>query len=163
MLPVHLDLKEKSVLIIGGGKIAFRRLTTILPETKRITVVSPELSDQMEQLITMHQLVWKRKSVEREDLTSAFLIVAATNDPTVNEWVTKIAQPHQLVNCVSQAELGSVIMPKIIRKGRIVISVSTSGASPTHTKRLSTEIESLLQHENTDELERLYKQRKERS
>ncbi|MGG2186398.1 NAD(P)-dependent oxidoreductase [Bacillus altitudinis] len=71
----------------------------------------------------------EEKKVDAEDVKDAFLIVAATDDPSVNEWMTQSALPHQLVNCVSQSELGNVIVPKVVRAGKVTISISTSGAS----------------------------------
>lgn len=162
MLPVHLDLTNKQVLIVGGGPIAARRANAICTEPCEITVVSPDACDEMAQLINMYQLHWKKKKVDAEDLKDVFFIVAATNDPSVNEWVAQTALPHQLVNCVSQSELGSVIMPKVIKAGKVTISVSTSGASPARTKQLAKAIETLLEQEDLEALDALYVERKNR-
>ena len=100
--------------------------------------------------------------MDAEDVKDAFLIVAATDDPSVNEWMTQSALPHQLVNCVSQSELGNVIVPKVVRAGKVTISVSTSGASPARTKQLAAAIETLLEQEDVDALDELYIERKKR-
>lgn len=103
MLPVHLDLTDKQVVIAGGGSVALRRAKALCKESCQITVVSPNISEEMERLIDTYALNWKEKKVDAEDLKGAFFIVAATNDPSVNEWIAQTAQPHQLVNCVSQS------------------------------------------------------------
>ncbi|GLF90475.1 precorrin-2 dehydrogenase [Bacillus safensis] len=162
MLPVHLDLTNKQVLIAGGGPVAARRANSLCVEPCRITVVSPDLCDDMVNLIDTYKLTWKKKKVDAEDLKDAFFIVAATNDPSVNDWITQSALPHQLVNCVSQSELGNVIVPKVVKAGKVTISVSTSGASPARTKQLAAAIESLLEQEDTDALDALYTERKKR-
>ncbi|MGG1697211.1 precorrin-2 dehydrogenase/sirohydrochlorin ferrochelatase family protein [Bacillus zhangzhouensis] len=162
MLPVHLDLTNKQVLIAGGGLVAVRRASALCMEPCRITVVSPDISDEMAHLIDTYELNWKEKKVSAEDLEDAFFIVAATNDPSVNEWIAQTALPHQLVNCVSQSELGNVIMPKVVKAGKVTISVSTSGASPARTKQLAAAIETLLEKEDVDALEALYIERKKR-
>lgn len=115
--------------------------------------MSPDISEEMARLIDTYALNWKEKKVDPEDLKGAFFIVAATNDPSVNEWIAQTAQPHQLVNCVSQSELGNVIMPKVVKAGKVTISVSTSGASPARTKQLAAAIESLLEEEDIDALD----------
>ncbi|CAM5272441.1 precorrin-2 dehydrogenase [Bacillus safensis FO-36b] [Bacillus safensis subsp. safensis] len=131
-------------------------------ESCQITVVSPNISEEMERLIDTYALNWKEKKVDAEDLKDAFFIVAATNDPSVNEWIAQTAQPHQLVNCVSQSELGNVMVPKVVKAGKVTISVSTSGASPARTKQLAAAIESLLEEEDIDALDALYIERKKR-
>ncbi|MFS0656083.1 bifunctional precorrin-2 dehydrogenase/sirohydrochlorin ferrochelatase [Bacillus sp. 179-C3.3 HS] len=161
MLPVHLDLSHKRVLIVGGGPIAARRAHTICTEPCDITIVSPDICDDMAQLIKTYQLRWKQQKVSAQDLEGMFMIVAATNDPSVNEWISRTAHPHQLVNCVSQSELGSVIMPKVVKAGKVTISISTSGASPARTKQLAVAIESMLEQEDVDALDALYIERKE--
>ncbi|PCK21603.1 precorrin-2 dehydrogenase [Bacillus pumilus] len=160
MLPVHLDLTNKQVLIAGGGPVAARRANALGAEPCSITVVSPHICDEMAHVIETYELNWKEKKVGAEDLKDAFFIVAATNDPVVNEWITHTAQPHQLVNCVSQSELGNVIMPKVVKAGKVTISVSTSGASPARTKQLAAAIENLLEQEDVDALDALYMERK---
>ncbi|MFE0303293.1 MULTISPECIES: precorrin-2 dehydrogenase/sirohydrochlorin ferrochelatase family protein [Bacillus] len=162
MLPVHLDLNNKHVLIAGGGRIAARRTSALCMEPCSITIVSPDICDEMANLIETYQLTWKKKKVDAEDVKDAFLIVAATDDPSVNEWMTQSALPHQLVNCVSQSELGNVIVPKVVRAGKVTISVSTSGASPARTKQLAAAIETLLEQEDVDALDELYIERKKR-
>ncbi|MBD3858137.1 bifunctional precorrin-2 dehydrogenase/sirohydrochlorin ferrochelatase [Bacillus sp. 28A-2] len=162
MLPVHLDLTNKQVLIAGGGTVAARRVSALCMEPCRITVVSPDICDEMARLIDTYELNWKGKKVGAEDLEDAFLIVAATSDPSVNEWIAQTALPHQLVNCVSQSELGNVIVPKVVKAGKVTISVSTSGASPARTKQLAAAIEAMLEKEDVDALEALYIERKKR-
>ncbi|MEI4788987.1 bifunctional precorrin-2 dehydrogenase/sirohydrochlorin ferrochelatase [Bacillus sp. FJAT-53060] len=162
MLPINLDLTNKQVLIAGGGSVAARRANALGTESCSVTVVSPHICDEMARIIDTYELNWKEKKVSAEDLKGAFFIVAATNDPAVNEWITQTAQPHQLVNCVSQSELGNVIMPKVVKAGKVTISVSTSGASPTRTKQLASAIENLLEQEDVDALDALYVERKTR-
>lgn len=99
MLPVHLDLTNKQVVIAGGGSVALRRAKALCTESCHLTVVSPDLSEEMACLIDTYALNWKEKKVGAEDLKDAFFIVAATNDPSVNEWIAQTAQPHQLVVC----------------------------------------------------------------
>ncbi|WP_144524652.1 precorrin-2 dehydrogenase/sirohydrochlorin ferrochelatase family protein [Bacillus pumilus] len=160
MLPVHLDLTNQQVLIAGGGKIAARRVEALCIEACQITIVSPDVSKEMSRLIDTYNLNWKEKKVDAKDIEDAFFIVAATNDPAVNKWIAQTARPHQLVNCVSQSELGNVIVPKVVKAGKVTISVSTSGASPARTKQLAAEIETLLEQEDVGALDALYIERK---
>ncbi|BBP89210.1 hypothetical protein BsIDN1_28280 [Bacillus safensis] len=97
MLPVHLDLTDKQVVIAGGGSVALRRAKALCTESCQITVVSPDLSEEMACLIDTYALNWKEKKVGAEDLKDAFFfIVAATNDPSVNEWIAN--KQHSLTS-----------------------------------------------------------------
>ncbi|MEC0767309.1 precorrin-2 dehydrogenase/sirohydrochlorin ferrochelatase family protein [Bacillus atrophaeus] len=160
MLPLHISLRDRKVVIAGGGKIALRRVKTVLTEGADITLISPHALPEIKVMAEEHQIRWIPRKIDQEDLREAFLIIAATDDPDVNEQIAKNASPSQLVNCVSAAELGNVYMPKIVQKGHIKVSVSTNGASPKHTKLLAEKIDQLIDEECILEVERLYKKRR---
>ncbi|OCB99366.1 Precorrin-2 dehydrogenase [Bacillus amyloliquefaciens] len=160
MLPLHINLGGKKIIIAGGGKVALRRLKTVLPEGSDITVISPEVLPEIKKLADEGRIRWIPRRIEMKDLKPAFFIIAATNDQIVNQEIAANASETQLVNCVSKAEQGSVYMPKIIRKGRIQVSVSTSGASPAHTKRLAENIEPLMTDDLAEEVDRLFEKRR---
>ncbi|WP_169908384.1 NAD(P)-dependent oxidoreductase [Metabacillus halosaccharovorans] len=159
MLPLHIDVNNRQVLVIGGGKIAYRRLVLFLDEGANITVISPEIINDIEDLSQKKQILWKQKKVELSDLQQAFIIVAATNDPAVNEWVSENVNNHQLVNVASDMTKGNFIVPKSVKKGRLSISVSTNGASPKRAKEICEHLSSQFDEEYINELDRLYDQR----
>ncbi|WP_226528244.1 NAD(P)-dependent oxidoreductase [Metabacillus niabensis] len=159
MLPLHIDVNNRQVLVIGGGKIAYRRLLLFLDEGANITVISPEIINDIEDLSQKKQILWKQKKVELSDLQQAFIIVAATNDPAVNEWVAENVNNHQLVNVASDMTKGNFIVPKSVKKGRLSISVSTNGASPKRAKEICEHLSSQFDEEYINELDRLYDQR----
>lgn len=159
MLPLHIDVNNRQVLVIGGGKIAYRRLLLFLDEGANITVISPEVINDIEDLSQKKQILWKQKKIELSDLQQAFIIVAATNDPAVNEWVAENVNNHQLVNVASDMTKGNFIVPKSVKKGRLSISVSTNGASPKRAKEICEQLSSQFDEEYINELDRLYDQR----
>lgn len=159
MLPLHIDVNNRQVLVIGGGKIAYRRLLLFLDEGANITVISPEVIKDIEDLCQKKQILWKQKKVELSDLQQAFIIVAATNDPAVNDWVAENVNNHQLVNVASDMTKGNFIVPKSVKKGRLSISVSTNGASPKRAKEICERLSSQFDEEYINELDRLYDQR----
>jgi len=161
MLPLHIDVNNRQVLVIGGGKIAYRRLLLFLDEGANITVISPEIINDIEDLSQKKQILWKQKKVELSDLQQAFIIVAATNDPAVNEWVSENVNNHQLVNVASDMTKGNFIVPKSVKKGRLSISVSTNGASPKRAKEICEHLSSQFDEEYINELDRLYDQRQQ--
>lgn len=160
MLPLHINVTNKKVLVVGGGKIATRRLHTFLDEGAIIKVVSPEASLEIEKLANIGVIHWEQREVTIADLTSPSIIIAATNKPEINEWIAEKASEHQLVNVVSQAEKGNLTIPKFVKKGRLTLSVSTNGASPLLAKQLCEQLSSQFDEEFITELNRLYEERK---
>ncbi|WIW27205.1 precorrin-2 dehydrogenase [Bacillus inaquosorum] len=162
MLPLHISLEKKKVVIAGGGSIALRRLKTVLSEGADITLVSPDVEPEIKQMADNRRIRWVSRKIEKEDYLDAFLIIAATDNAAVNKEIAQTALPFQLVNCVSDAELGNVYMPKIVKRGYVTVSVSTNGASPKHTKELSEKVDELIDGDFVAEVDRLYHVRRKK-
>jgi precorrin-2 dehydrogenase/sirohydrochlorin ferrochelatase len=162
MLPLHFNVKDKNVLVVGGGKIALRRLRLFLEEGARITVISPDVVPEIAELSKADKLNWQAKKVELADLKDALFIIAATNDSAVNEWIAENASENQLVNVASNANKGNVIVPKSVKKGRLTLSVSTNGASPTLAKQICEQLSKQFDEQFVNELEQMYENRANR-
>ncbi|MCY8867737.1 MULTISPECIES: bifunctional precorrin-2 dehydrogenase/sirohydrochlorin ferrochelatase [Bacillus] len=162
MLPLHISLEKKKVVIAGGGSIALRRLKTVLSEGADITLVSPDVEPEIKKMADNRRIRWASRTIEKEDYLDAFLIIAATDNAAVNKEIAQTASPFQLVNCVSEAELGNVYIPKIVKRGHVTVSVSTNGASPKHTKELSEKVDELIDGDFVAEVDRLYHVRRKK-
>ncbi|MCY7827317.1 precorrin-2 dehydrogenase [Bacillus spizizenii] len=162
MLPLHISLEKKKVVIAGGGGIALRRLKTVLSEGADITLVSPDVEPEIKQMAENRRIRWVCRTIGKEDYLDAFLIIAATDNAAVNKEIVQTASPFQLVNCVSDAELGNVYMPKIVKRGHVTVSVSTNGASPKHTKELAEKVDELIGSDFVTEVDRLYQVRRKK-
>jgi len=159
MIPLHIDVKGKKVIVVGGGKIAYRRLCLFLAEGANITVISPNVVSEIEELFHLGKITWLEKKIELEDLKNAFFIIAATNDANINEWIAANIEENQLINIVSNAKLGNVTVPKTVKKGKLILSVSTSGASPKLSKEISEKLIEQFEDDFIDELDKLYVER----
>ncbi|MEK3810660.1 precorrin-2 dehydrogenase [Bacillus sp. FSL R7-0685] len=162
MLPLHISLEKKKVVIAGGGSIALRRLKTVISEGADITLVSPDVEPEIKQMAEERRIKWEKRTIEKEDYLNAFFIIAATDNAAVNKEIAQSASPFQLVNCVSDAELGNIYMPKIVKRGHVTVSVSTSGASPKHTKELAENVDKLIDGDFVAEVNRLYQVRRKK-
>jgi precorrin-2 dehydrogenase/sirohydrochlorin ferrochelatase len=162
MLPLHFNVKDKNVLVVGGGKIALRRLRLFLEEGARVSVISPEVVPEIAALSKADRLTWQAKKVKLADLKDALFIIAATNDSVVNEWIAENTSENQLVNVASDADKGNVIVPKSVKKGRLTLSVSTNGASPTLAKQICEQFSEQFDERFVNELERMYENRANR-
>jgi precorrin-2 dehydrogenase / sirohydrochlorin ferrochelatase len=138
--PIHLNVSGKKAVVIGGGKIAARKIMRLLEAGAKIVVISPELTNSLMDYEAKGEIEWRNKHFSPADIEDAFLIIAATNHPEINLAVKKTAQPHQLINLVSHPEESNFILPSVMQQGKLIITVSTSGASPILARKIKQEI-----------------------
>ncbi|MFV8828042.1 precorrin-2 dehydrogenase/sirohydrochlorin ferrochelatase family protein [Alkalihalobacterium sp. APHAB7] len=140
-MPISLNLKDKAVVIIGGGKIAERKAIKIVSYEGKVTVVSPQLSEKLAELVQNQSVHWIKSPYNKVFLDQAFLIIAATNDPEVNLTIYQDRKPNQLINIVDQPELSDFHMVSTLHRGKLTISVSTEGASPMLAKKIVNQLD----------------------
>ncbi|MFC7395298.1 NAD(P)-binding protein [Scopulibacillus cellulosilyticus] len=158
--PINLDLTGKKAVVVGGGHVASRRIAFLLQSNACVSVVSPDVSNAINQFIENRQVTWYRKNFEPEDIIDAFIVIAATNDKDVNRQIADSAGSRQLVNVVSQPELGNFEVPAVLKRGKLTISVSTNGASPSLAKKIRDNLSDRFDESYDDYLEFLFTCRK---
>jgi len=148
--PVFLKLKNKVCVVIGGGKVAERKILGLLAVGAKVKVISPDLTPKLKSLYEKGTFIWEERPYRRGDLTGAFLVIAATNDPSVQEEIFKEAEEKNIpCNVVDRPEYCTFIVPSIIKRGDLVIAISTSGASPALARRLRETLEEIFGEEYT--------------
>lgn len=138
--PITLHLKGKKVVVVGGGVVATRKVRTLLGTQAKITVISPVITSEMTKWVNSEQICWMEKPFAAEDVSDGFLIIAATNSKEVNEEVYQAINLYQLFNRVDRPDLCNFSVPSTFRRGKLIVSVSTSGASPGLSRKISHEI-----------------------
>lgn len=141
LLPIMLQLNNRKVVVIGGGKIATRRIMTLLQLQLTVYVVSPQVTAEIKRLHEQHKLRWLKKDFTEDDLTDATVIIAATNCTQVNMQIFHSVKNNQLVNLVDRPDLSDFHFPAICSRGQLLISISTSGASPGLAKKIKHDID----------------------
>ncbi|MDO6655088.1 NAD(P)-dependent oxidoreductase [Anaerobacillus sp. 1_MG-2023] len=159
--PVTLNLVGKKVVIVGGGRIALRKLKGLLGCGANLKVVSPDIHIDIKKYVDSDNITLMERAVRECDLHNAFLIIVATNLYDVNEFVVKHAEDNQLVNASHQADRGNVSLPATLRRGRLVISVVTGGASPLLAKKIRDDLSLQYDQSYGQYVESLYKKRLE--
>jgi len=140
--PVFLQLEDKIALVVGGGKVAQRKVETLLRYGASIHIVSKVLTDKLKQLIDSSEVRLLGKDMREEFLDDAFIVIAATDDKELNSRVSEIARDRGLlVNAVDQPADCNFIVPSIVRKGDFSIAISTSGKSPALAKKIRKELD----------------------
>lgn len=149
---VCLDLRERRCLVVGGGLVATEKVLGLLDAAARVTVVAPEIDDELAALpVELHQ-----RRFTRSDVVGSFVVIAATDDRLVNAEVSAAARERGIpCNVADDPELCSFILPAIVRSGPVVAGVSTGGASPALAQQLREQIAQLLRPEHAELAERL--------
>ncbi|MGY1914823.1 uroporphyrinogen-III C-methyltransferase [Blastococcus sp. SYSU DS0973] len=126
--PVGLRLRDRLVVVVGGGRVAHRRVAGLLEARARVTVVSPEVTPALESLAAAGAATWHRRTYRPGDLDGAWYAVAATDDPAVNAAVAEEAeQAHVFCARADDRAASSVWTPAIGRQGDLVIGVHGGG------------------------------------
>jgi precorrin-2 dehydrogenase/sirohydrochlorin ferrochelatase len=140
--PAYLDLRDRPCLVIGGGVVAERKVLGLLEAGAEVTIISPSLTLKLQDLAASGKIAHHPKKFDEKDLTNAYLVIAATDSADVN---TRAAQAckknYVLVNAVTPPEESTFIVPSIVERGELLISVSTSGTSPALSKKIRQELE----------------------
>jgi len=139
--PVTLQLAGKIVVVVGGGKVAERKVIGLLGTGAEVIVISPETTSGIQQLDCESKIVWKQKSFSASDLEDAFMIFAATNNQQINQLVRNSAAAHQLVTIADDPEGSNFHVPAHFQRGLLSIAVSTGGASPSLAKQIRDQLE----------------------
>ena len=130
--PLHLDLQNRPVLVVGGGAIAEGKAEQLLAAGARVTVVSPALTPRFAEWVANGAVAWRQGEFAAEDLAGQVLVISATDQPAINEAVAHAAAACGILyNVVDQPALCNFITPALVTRGNLQISISTAGGSPT--------------------------------
>jgi precorrin-2 dehydrogenase/sirohydrochlorin ferrochelatase len=140
--PVFLDLKNRKCVVVGGGRVAERKIQNLRKAGAAVTVVSPRLTPALERLKETKGIEHRRRAYKTGDLKAAFLAVAATDHRPTYEKVFREASARRIpVNAVDDPVHCTFIVPAVISRGDILIAISTGGRSPALAKALRKKLE----------------------
>lgn len=152
--PVYIQLENQPCIVIGGGKIAEGKVEGLLEAGAVVEVISPALTPRLHELVGQRKIKYHERVYRVGDLAGAFMVICATNIPTVNQQVWNEAnENHQLVNVVDDTPRCNFIAPAILRSGDLTIAISTSGKAPALAVRLKEKIQKQIGPENARFLE----------
>jgi precorrin-2 dehydrogenase/sirohydrochlorin ferrochelatase len=140
--PVFLDLAGKPVIVIGGGHVAYQKMTNLVKAGAETTVVAPELNEDMTALKAESSFRHIEREYEAGDLDGYLLAFVATDDGAINSVVSAEARERGIwVNAVDDVPNCDFIMPGIATRGDITIAISTAGRSPALARKLRETVE----------------------
>lgn len=140
-LPIALDVRGWTCLVVGGGAVAARRAEALLEAGGRVRVVAPALCESLVRLAESGTIEHILAPYAESHLEGIRLAVAATDRPDVNAAVARDATARGiLLNDADDPERGDLLFPAVVRRGDLLISVTTLGSSPTVAARIRDEL-----------------------
>jgi siroheme synthase-like protein len=142
LFPMFVKLEGRRVVVVGGGEIAAGKIDGLLQAGAKVVIVSPALNSQLASLAKENKIEWREKGFAPKDLQDAFLVIAATSVPSVNEAVYRAAEERGLLcNAVDDIENCHFYYGGVVQRGDLQIAISTNGKSPALAQRLRKELE----------------------
>jgi precorrin-2 dehydrogenase/sirohydrochlorin ferrochelatase len=152
--PIHLDIQNRNCLVVGGGDVGTRKVITLLKCSAKVTVVSPAISERLQKLAESASLTLKPRPYRTADLEGMFLVIGATDDEQLNRQISSDAECcNTLCNIADRPEICNFILPSIVQRDDLVITISTSGRSPALAKKLRKALERKFGEEYGDFLQ----------
>lgn len=146
--PVFLDIAGKPTVVIGGGQVALRKAEGLLDAGAQVTVVSPALHPDLEALAAAGRVKHVAREYRPGDLDGHVLAIVCTDDSSLNAAVAHEGKQRGVwVNAVDDLANCDFIMPSIVRRGDIVVAVSTSAGSPAMARKLREDLQEFLTEE----------------
>lgn len=144
-LPIFMNIKARPCLVVGAGEIAARKAGLLIQAGAHVKVVAPAVGASVQQMAERGELTLLQSAFAPQHLDGMSVVIAATDDPTVNAQVSELAQHRSIpVNVVDNPELCSFIMPSIIDRSPVQIAVSTGGTSPVLARLLRARLETAI-------------------
>ena len=144
-LPLHVSLRQRPCVVIGGGLTASRKVSLLCQAQARVTVVAPELCPLLEDWQQQGRIQYLAARYQLQQLDGQQLVVAATHDPELNALIAQQAQARgQWVNVVDTPQASNFIFPAIIDRDPVLLSVSSGTQSPVLTRLLRGKLETLI-------------------
>ena len=140
--PVYLDIRDRHCLVVGGGSVGTRKVKTLLVCGGRVTVISPTVSASLDTLVRSGRVELKQRAYSQSDLEGVFLVIGATDDQDLNRRISAdAARKNLLCNIADRPEICNFVLPSIVNRGDLTISISTAGKSPAMAKQVRKELE----------------------
>ncbi|MGL5347280.1 MAG: precorrin-2 dehydrogenase/sirohydrochlorin ferrochelatase family protein [Peptostreptococcaceae bacterium] len=140
LYPINLEIKDIDITIIGGGGVAYRKCKNFLDFGKKVKVVSKDFIDKFSDIENNIEIIIDE--YKEEYIKDSFIVVAATNNKEINKNIGIYCRNYgKLVNVVDDIELSNYTVPSYIKRGDLLISISTGGKSPSLSAKIKNELE----------------------
>lgn len=153
--PFYIDIKNKKCIIVGGGSVALRKLEKLIPFSPEITVIAPEVRNE---ILDFSKIKIVKRKFQDKDIENAFLVISASDNVELNAHIFELCSEKKiLVNTVDDLQKCGFVFPSIVKKNNLTIGITTSGKSPLYARYIGEKIEDLVDAESSEIIEILSK------
>ena len=150
--PIFIDLSEKHIVVVGAGKIASRRVRTLLEFAGKITVVAPEISEEILAMAGKGPVQLKKRAFEEADLDGTDMVLAITDDKELNKKIGTLCKEKKIpVNTSHDKDLCDFYFPGVVQKENVVVGVTASGKDHKQAKEVTEKIREALDNMEEEE------------
>lgn len=143
--PLFVDLSRKTVVVVGGGAIAKRRICTLMAFTPNITVIAPAIHPELEPLVAQGRIQYQARTYRPADLERAGLVLAATGDAQCNQEIVRHCRARGIpVNTASDHTQCDFFFPGVVRQENVVVGVTASGKDHHQAREVTEQIRQWL-------------------
>lgn len=140
--PLLVDLRDRPCLVVGGGRVALRKVRTLLAAQAKVLVASPSLNKELEGLARAGKIKWLKDTYQSEQLDGIFLALGCSNSRGTNSRLADDCRSRGLlVNISDNPELCNFFFPAVVSRGPLSVAISTEGKSPALARRLRAGLE----------------------
>lgn len=144
--PAFISIENKKILLVGGGKIALQKIKFLLDFTQNITILAPKISQEIEELIHKYDLYAINRNYSYADCKEYDIVIVAADVIELQKNIFEETRqyPKCFCSCVDNTDYCDFIFPSYIKKGDLMIAISTNGTSPAFSKQLRIFLESIV-------------------
>ena len=144
--PMFIDLSDKKIIVVGGGKIATRRVTTLLQFTRNITVITPKSTTELQELGKTGYVNLITRPVKRSDFNMAYMVFAVTNDRKLTDEIYRVCKEEGIyVNIADDKSKCDFYFPGVYMKDEVVIGITASGLDHSKAKKVRLAIQEAME------------------
>lgn len=145
LFPIYVNLEKRKCLVVGGGKVAERKVENLMEYGAVIRVVSPEVEPGLQRMAEEGRIELRCREFQKGDLEQIFIAFVATDQNSINQEVVDACRDRGiLVNAVDDPPRCDFYVPSIVRQGSLVLAISTEGKSPAFARRLRQQLETII-------------------
>ncbi|MBO6179104.1 MAG: bifunctional precorrin-2 dehydrogenase/sirohydrochlorin ferrochelatase [Selenomonadaceae bacterium] len=160
--PINLKLSNRKCLVVGGGRVAERKVLKLIRAGAKVTIISPILTEKLHKLVSDGEIKWIADNYKKNAAKGFFIVIAATNDEDANnEAISDARSCGAIINAPSNPAESDFFVPAVLRRGDLTVTISTEGASPAFARVMKEELAKFLPENLSEWLVRLRKIREE--
>lgn len=144
--PMFIDISKWRILMVGGGKVAARRVESLTHFATDITVIAPEIEETLAQLKSEGKIRVLQRMFDETDLMEQEwnMVLAATDQPKLNEKIVLLCRERNIpVNRADDKEMCDFFFPSIVEKDGVIIGINSGGEDPGKVKSMRKQIEAM--------------------